>query len=76
MPLARRGKKAIGAAGATAAAVTVTAVAPTVAHADPVHHFTSTGAGPAKFDGVPVPRFCIRTDLACDATSLQSIPGS
>ncbi|MFF4694511.1 PE-PPE domain-containing protein [Streptomyces chattanoogensis] len=37
--------------------------------------FTSTGAGPAKFDGVPVQRFCIRTDLACDATSVQSIPG-
>ncbi|MGW1372991.1 PE-PPE domain-containing protein [Streptomyces sp. NPDC002446] len=37
--------------------------------------FTSTGAGPAKFDGVPVQRFCIRTDLACDATSLRSIPG-
>ncbi|MEV0368910.1 PE-PPE domain-containing protein [Streptomyces sp. NPDC050636] len=37
--------------------------------------FTSTGAGPAKFDGVPVQRFCIRTDLACDATSLQSVPG-
>ncbi|UJB40446.1 cutinase family protein [Streptomyces sp. A1-5] len=37
--------------------------------------FTSTGAGLTKFDGVPVQRFCIRTDLACDATSLQSIPG-
>ncbi|GAU65742.1 hypothetical protein SSP35_02_01090 [Streptomyces sp. NBRC 110611] len=37
--------------------------------------FTSTGAGPATFDGVPVQRYCIRTDLACDATSLQSVPG-
>ncbi|KIZ15280.1 PE-PPE domain-containing protein [Streptomyces natalensis] len=37
--------------------------------------FTSTGAGRTTFDGVPVQRFCIRTDLACDATSLQSIPG-
>ncbi|KUL54448.1 hypothetical protein ADL22_03035 [Streptomyces sp. NRRL F-4489] len=37
--------------------------------------FTSTGAAPEKYDGVPVRRFCIRTDLACDATSLQSVPG-
>ncbi|GAA2686228.1 PE-PPE domain-containing protein [Streptomyces lunalinharesii] len=37
--------------------------------------FTSTGAAPAKYDGVPVRRFCIRTDLACDATSIQSVPG-
>ncbi|MFG2138483.1 PE-PPE domain-containing protein [Streptomyces sp. NPDC048650] len=37
--------------------------------------FTSPGAGPARFDGVPVQRFCIRTDGVCDATSLQSIGG-
>ncbi|MEU2366046.1 PE-PPE domain-containing protein [Streptomyces noursei] len=37
--------------------------------------FTSTGAAPAKYDGVPVRRFCIRTDLACDATSIRSVPG-
>ncbi|WP_087924662.1 PE-PPE domain-containing protein [Streptomyces albireticuli] len=37
--------------------------------------FTSTGAGPAKLDGVPVRRFCIRTDGVCDATSLKSLGG-
>ncbi|MFJ6749136.1 MULTISPECIES: PE-PPE domain-containing protein [unclassified Streptomyces] len=37
--------------------------------------FTSPGAGPATFDGVPVQRFCIRTDGVCDATSLQSVGG-
>ncbi|MFK0290478.1 PE-PPE domain-containing protein [Streptomyces sp. NPDC090442] len=37
--------------------------------------FTSTGAAPAKYDGVPVRRFCIHTDLACDATSIRSVPG-
>ncbi|MFG2888554.1 PE-PPE domain-containing protein [Streptomyces sp. NPDC048248] len=37
--------------------------------------FTSPGAGPAKFDGVPVQRFCIRTDGVCDATSIQSVGG-
>ncbi|TJZ57274.1 PE-PPE domain-containing protein [Streptomyces piniterrae] len=37
--------------------------------------FTSTGAGPEKFPGVPVARFCIRTDAVCDATSLQSVGG-
>ncbi|MBB5123187.1 PE-PPE domain-containing protein [Streptomyces eurocidicus] len=37
--------------------------------------FTSPGAGPAKFDGVPVQRFCIRTDGVCDATSLASVGG-
>ncbi|MCK7625872.1 PE-PPE domain-containing protein [Streptomyces sp. RS10V-4] len=37
--------------------------------------FTSTGAAPAAYEGVPVRRFCIRTDLACDATSLRSVPG-
>ena len=31
--------------------------------------FTSTGPGPKEFPGVPVARFCIRTDLACDATT-------
>ncbi|GAA2499339.1 hypothetical protein GCM10010406_39850 [Streptomyces thermolineatus] len=31
--------------------------------------FTSTGPGPEKFPGVPVARFCIRTDMACDATA-------
>ncbi|MER5360068.1 PE-PPE domain-containing protein [Streptomyces sp. NPDC002785] len=34
--------------------------------------FTSTGPGPREFPGVPVARFCIRTDLACDATTLVS----
>ncbi|GHC32093.1 PE-PPE domain-containing protein [Streptomyces cinnamoneus] len=37
--------------------------------------FTSPGAGPAKFDGVPVQRFCIRTDGVCDATSVRSVLG-
>jgi PE-PPE domain-containing protein len=31
--------------------------------------FTSTGPGPEEFPGVPVARFCIRGDLACDAMS-------
>ncbi|MFJ8695102.1 PE-PPE domain-containing protein [Streptomyces roseolilacinus] len=31
--------------------------------------FTSAGPGPEKFPGVPVARFCIRGDLACDATT-------
>ncbi|MBT2677215.1 PE-PPE domain-containing protein [Streptomyces sp. ISL-14] len=31
--------------------------------------FTSTGPGPKEFPGVPVARFCIRGDLACDATT-------
>lgn len=31
--------------------------------------FTSTGPGPKEFPGVPVARFCIRGDMACDATS-------
>ncbi|MEU9054155.1 PE-PPE domain-containing protein [Streptomyces sp. NPDC048384] len=31
--------------------------------------FTSTGPGPDEFQGVPVARFCIRGDLACDATT-------
>ncbi|MFI2222989.1 cutinase family protein [Streptomyces fradiae] len=30
---------------------------------------TSTGPGPERFPGVPVARFCIRGDLACDATT-------
>ncbi|MFE0046163.1 PE-PPE domain-containing protein [Streptomyces albireticuli] len=37
--------------------------------------FTSTGPGPAKFDGIPVRRFCIRTDGVCDATSVKSVGG-
>lgn len=37
--------------------------------------FTSPGAGPAKFDGIPVQRFCIRTDGVCDATSVASVGG-
>ncbi|MCA6092195.1 PE-PPE domain-containing protein [Streptomyces sp. SCA3-4] len=37
--------------------------------------FTSPGAGPVKFDGIPVQRFCIRTDGVCDATSLRSVAG-
>ncbi|MEV5239693.1 PE-PPE domain-containing protein [Streptomyces cinnamoneus] len=37
--------------------------------------FTSPGAGPAKFNGIPVQRFCIRTDGVCDATSLRSVAG-
>ncbi|MFF4735897.1 PE-PPE domain-containing protein [Streptomyces sp. NPDC001262] len=37
--------------------------------------FTSPGVGPEKIDGVPVQRFCIRTDGVCDATSVQSIGG-
>ncbi len=37
--------------------------------------FTSPGAGPAKLDGIPVQRFCIRTDGVCDATSLTSVSG-
>ncbi|MFH8570419.1 hypothetical protein [Streptomyces sp. NPDC017993] len=39
MSLSRRWKKAIGAAGATAAMVAVTTAAPAVAHAEPVHHY-------------------------------------
>lgn len=31
--------------------------------------FTSTGPGPREFPGVPVARFCINGDLACDATT-------
>ncbi|GAA3584905.1 PE-PPE domain-containing protein [Streptomyces osmaniensis] len=31
--------------------------------------FTSTGPGPREFPGIPVARFCIRGDLACDATT-------
>ncbi|MFI7414580.1 cutinase family protein [Streptomyces sp. NPDC049627] len=31
--------------------------------------FTSAGPGPTEFPGVPVARFCIRGDLACDATT-------
>lgn len=31
--------------------------------------FTSTGPGPTKFPGVPVARFCIRGDMACNATT-------
>ncbi|MFF8449139.1 PE-PPE domain-containing protein [Streptomyces leeuwenhoekii] len=31
--------------------------------------FTSAGPGPTRFPGVPVARFCIRGDLACDATT-------
>ncbi|MGV9557467.1 PE-PPE domain-containing protein [Streptomyces sp. NPDC003522] len=30
---------------------------------------TSTGPGPERFAGIPVARFCIRGDLACDATT-------
>ncbi|MEU9112317.1 PE-PPE domain-containing protein [Streptomyces sp. NPDC048483] len=37
--------------------------------------FTSPGAGPEEFPGVPVERFCIRGDGVCDATSLESILG-
>ncbi|WP_431677190.1 PE-PPE domain-containing protein [Kitasatospora sp. KL5] len=35
----------------------------------------SPGTGPAEFPGVPVQRFCIRTDGVCDATSLESFGG-
>jgi hypothetical protein len=31
--------------------------------------FTSTGPGLKEFAGVPVARFCIRTEMACDATT-------
>lgn len=31
--------------------------------------FTSAGPGPEEFPGVPVARFCIRGDLACNATT-------
>lgn len=37
--------------------------------------FTSTGAGPADFGGIPVERFCIHTDGICDATTIQSVGG-
>jgi hypothetical protein len=37
--------------------------------------FTSTGPGMTEFNGIPVERYCIHHDLACDATTLQSIPG-
>ncbi|WP_189300798.1 cutinase family protein [Streptomyces albospinus] len=37
--------------------------------------FTSTGPGPVDFAGIPVARYCIHSDLACDATSLFSVPG-
>ncbi|MEV4436266.1 PE-PPE domain-containing protein [Streptomyces sp. NPDC049555] len=37
--------------------------------------FTSPGAGPEKFDGIPVQRFCIRTDGVCDATAVTSLLG-
>jgi hypothetical protein len=30
--------------------------------------FTSAGPGPREFPGIPVARYCIRGDLACDAT--------
>lgn len=36
--------------------------------------FTSPGAGPAEFQGIPVERFCIHGDPVCDA-SLQNAPG-
>ncbi|WP_371680637.1 PE-PPE domain-containing protein [Streptomyces sp. NBC_01276] len=35
----------------------------------------SPGTGPEEFPGVPVQRFCIRTDGVCDATSLDSFSG-
>lgn len=34
--------------------------------------FTSTGPGPTEFSGIPVARYCIHNDLACDATSLDA----
>lgn len=37
--------------------------------------FTSPGIGPATFEGIPVQRFCIRTDGVCDATSIRSVGG-
>ncbi|MGW1373103.1 PE-PPE domain-containing protein [Streptomyces sp. NPDC002446] len=37
--------------------------------------FTSPGAGPEEFPGVPVERFCIRGDGVCDATSVDSVLG-
>ena len=37
--------------------------------------FTSTGPGMSEFNGIPVHRYCIHHDLACDATGLRSIPG-
>ncbi|MGG2460964.1 PE-PPE domain-containing protein [Streptomyces sp. RGM 3693] len=37
--------------------------------------FTSPGAGPDNFGGIPVRRFCIHTDGVCDATSLESVGG-
>lgn len=37
--------------------------------------FTSAGPGPVEFGDIPVHRYCIHTDAACDATSLASVPG-
>lgn len=34
--------------------------------------FTSAGPGPEEFAGIPVARFCIRGDLACNATTAQA----
>lgn len=31
--------------------------------------FTSAGAGPKDFSGIPVARYCIHKDMACDATT-------
>ncbi|WP_241777551.1 PE-PPE domain-containing protein [Streptomyces sp. CT34] len=36
--------------------------------------FTSPGAGPAEFNGIPVARYCIHGDPVCDA-SLVNAPG-
>lgn len=36
--------------------------------------FTSPGAGPAEFNGIPVTRYCIHGDPVCDA-SLLNAPG-
>ncbi|MFE2075687.1 cutinase family protein [Streptomyces misionensis] len=40
-----------------------------------VFGFTSRGPGPADFAGIPVARFCIRTDGVCDATTPLAFPG-
>lgn len=37
--------------------------------------FTSPGPGPVKFPGVPVQRFCIKGDPACDATTVDVVGG-
>ncbi|MBO0804290.1 MAG: PE-PPE domain-containing protein [Nocardiopsaceae bacterium] len=37
--------------------------------------FSSSGPGPVNFPGIPVERFCIRTDGVCDASSPLSVPG-